>query len=85
MLFIVKPVLIRNFVDNLGMFICVLLAVLYGLYMIYETKFILDGTLFQADYHEVFFAAFMLQFDMTGVLIWWMETRLGVKIHRDFD
>jgi len=45
------------------------LTVLYGLFLIYETGFILDGNLYNTDHCESVFGAFILQYDLAG-LIW---------------
>jgi len=41
----------------------------YGLYLIYETGFILDGNLYNTNHCESVFGAFILQYDLAG-LVW---------------
>jgi len=48
-------------------------AFLYGLYLIYEMGFILEGDVYQTDFNQCIFGAFTLQYDLMGIFNWFIE------------
>jgi len=69
-LYLLKEVLIPGIFSHLAILLNVFLTFLYGLYLIYETGFILDGVIYQINHHEYLFGALILQFDLIGMAFW---------------
>ena len=67
-LFILKEFIVPGLFSNLAILLCIALVSLYGVYLIYQTKFILNGTYYAINHHQWMFAAFILQFDLVGIL-----------------
>jgi len=69
-LYLLKEILVPGIFSHLAILLNVFLTFLYGLYLIYETGFILDGILYQINHHEYLFGALVLQFDLIGLIFW---------------
>jgi len=69
-LYVLKGVLVPGIFTNFAILLNVFFVFLYGLYLIFETGFILDGILYQVNHHEYIFGALILQFDLMGIAFW---------------
>jgi len=69
-LYLLKNVLVPKIFTHTDISVTVVINFLYGLYLIYETGFILDGILYQINHHQYVFAAFTLQYDVIGIFFW---------------
>ncbi len=56
----------KGIFSYLAILICVALVFLYGLYLVFQLKFIIEGTFFAINHHHYIFAAFILQFEIVG-------------------
>ena len=72
-LYLLKNVIIKGIFTHLDISVTVFLTVLYGLYLIYEMKFIIDGIVYQIDHNQYMFGAFMLQYDLVGIIYWFVK------------
>jgi len=69
-LFILKEFIVKGLFSNWTILLCISLVSLYGLYLIYQTKFLLNGAYYAINHHQWMFGAFILQFDLVGILSW---------------
>jgi len=69
-LYLLKDVLVPKIFTHTDISVTVVMTFLYGLYLIYETGFILNGILYQINRHQYVFAAFILQYDVIGFFFW---------------
>jgi len=69
-LFIVNEYIVKGLFTTLAIVFCVIFVLFYGLYLVYETGFIIDGPFYAINHHQYVFAALILQFDAIGLSSW---------------
>ena len=60
----------KGLFSTFAIVLCLILVLLYGLYLVYEVGFILDGPFYAINHHQYVYAAFTLQFDAIGLTFW---------------
>jgi len=69
-LYLLKEVLVPGIFSHLAILLNVFLAFLYGLYLIYETGFLIEGIMYQINHNQYLFGALVLQLDFFGLAFW---------------
>ena len=72
-LFTLNGFIIKGLFTNFAIMFCVIFVFVYGLYLVYQTGFILDGHFYAINHHHSMFAALILQFDVIGLAFWLVQ------------
>jgi len=70
---ILNGFIVKGLFTNFAIVFCVSFVSVYGLYLVYQTGFILDGPFYAINHHQCMFAAFILQFDVIGLAFWLVQ------------
>jgi len=69
-MYLLKEVLIPGIFSHLAILLNVFFAFLYGLYLIYETGFLIEGEIYHINHNQYLFGALVLQVDLLGLAFW---------------